>query len=112
MRQQGDRAGGARQGKGASAPWIICPVCKGDGRRDAQGVVDLDELDDDSREAYLAGDYDRCCEVCRGAGKVREDFEKTDGPVIRRRGRDGQLEIYRDADDASEHFLRLAEGLC
>ncbi len=94
------------------APWIICPVCKGEGHRDVLGVVDMDNFDDESRAAYLAGEYHQPCEVCRGSGKVREDFEQTDGPVICRSGSDGQLEIYRDADDASEHFLRQAEGRC
>lgn len=26
------------------APWIICPLCKGEGHRDVLGVVDMDEI--------------------------------------------------------------------
>lgn len=92
--------------------WIICPQCDGDGRVDSLGVVNRDDFDDEEFERYLDGDFDTRCSVCSGAGKVREDFRQSDGPVILRNGSTGQRVVYRDADDASEHLLRMAEGRC
>ena len=95
------------------APWIICPACKGEGKIDTQGVVNRDDFDDDSWEMYMEGDYDVTCNICKGAGKVRETDE--DGnklEVFRRTGSNGQNVYYDDLDDASEHWLRMAEGLC
>lgn len=89
------------------APWIICPRCKGDGRVDTQGVVDPADFDDESREFYLHGKYDTHCGHCKGTGKVREDAP----PPILRTGSHGQAVEYADEDDASEHHLRMAEGL-
>lgn len=37
--------------------------------------------------------------------------DKLREPIVRF-GSDGQRVEYEDADDASEHFLRMAEGLC
>jgi DnaJ-class molecular chaperone len=57
--------------------WIICPTCEGDGQHSRNlGSFTQSEFeecfDDDSREDYFAGVYDRQCETCRGAGKIRE----------------------------------------
>lgn len=87
------------------APWIICPHCAGNGTMDRLGEVNPEDFDDEGWQDYLDGAYDAPCAVCSGAGKVRADFEETDGPVI---VRDGM--VYRDADDASEHWLRMAGG--
>lgn len=94
------------------AKWIICPHCDGDGRVDSLGVVNRDDFDDGEFEQYLDGEFDTGCAVCGGSGKVREDHEATNGPVIVRTGSTGQRVVYRDADDASEHMLRMAEGWC
>lgn len=95
----------------SKAPWIICPLCSGDGSTSAHmGIVDREDWDEEDFQAYLDGKYDQPCSVCKGSGKVREDYKETDGPIIRRSGLNGEQHIYRDADDASEHWLRMAGG--
>lgn len=87
------------------APWMICPHCHGDGQHSQHlGEVNTEDWDDEEFERYMEGAYDRNCEVCGGSGKVRED-EFDDRPLIVRGG-----VVYRDADDASEHWLRMAGG--
>jgi RecJ-like exonuclease len=88
------------------ASWIICPLCKGDGHVDALGVVNPMDFDAESFDFYKAGGYDVLCANCKGTGKVREDQPQN----ITRIGSDGQQVQYADADDASEHFLRMSEG--
>lgn len=95
----------------SKAPWIICPLCKGDEHSSAHlGIVNQEDWNEEDFEAYLEGKYDQPCEVCKGTGKVREDYEQKDGPVITRSGRNGERYVYRDADDASEHWLRMVGG--
>lgn len=90
------------------APWVICASCQGDGQTSAHlGEVHRDEWDADEFQDYLEGAYDAPCGACAGTGKVRADAV----PLVRS-GRDGQPVFYADADDASEHLLRMAEGLC
>lgn len=87
------------------APWMICPHCEGDGHHSMHlGVIDRDEWDEEDFDRYLEGVYDRECEVCHGSGKVRAD-EFDERPLIVRDG-----VVYRDADDASEHWLRMMGG--
>jgi hypothetical protein len=97
--------------KQRKAPWIICPGCEGEGVIDTLGVVhDRDDWDEDAIAEYAAGAYDRQCEICEGLGKVREDYEETDGPVIERFTLDGAKVFYRSEEDASEHHLRMMGG--
>lgn len=92
----------------AASPWMICPHCRGEGQTSAHlGEVDPDDFDADDFQDYLAGGYDAPCGACGGSGKVRE----ADQPLVRT-GTDGQPVFYQDADDASEHGLRMAEGWC
>lgn len=59
--------------------WEICSWCEGHGT-DRGASVECDgggftacewaEQDEDFREGYLRGDYDRPCEGCCGGGKV------------------------------------------
>lgn len=61
------------------AKWAICTVCEGGGT-DRGANVECDgggftssewnEQDDDFREGYLRGDYDKPCTTCEGTGKV------------------------------------------
>lgn len=60
--------------------WEICGCCEGHGT-DRGASVECDgggftasewaEQDDDFKEGYLRGDYDRPCEYCGGSGKVK-----------------------------------------
>lgn len=62
------------------APWMICPDCNGDGHHaKALGEINVDEWEDDELEHYFAGGYDNVCGTCRGAGKVREDYDPDAG---------------------------------
>lgn len=87
--------------------WVICPCCQGEGKSDSLGVVDREDFSDADFESYLDGGYDTICERCGGTGKVIAHEE----PIVRA-GSDGQNVYYADADDASEHLLRMAEGWC
>jgi hypothetical protein len=88
------------------APWIICPQCKGDGTIEGLGQVTRAQFSDDEWGDYLDGGCDIGCRMCAGQGKVREGQPE----CIVRFGSHGQKVQYDDADDASEHLLRMAEG--
>lgn len=59
--------------------WEICGGCEGHGKTsrhvecDGGGFTSSEwaEQDEDFREDYLAGRYDRACDECGGAGKVK-----------------------------------------
>jgi hypothetical protein len=58
-------------------PWIVCPVCNGEGKTvnpniDAHGLTreDFDE-DPDFAEDYMAGVYDITCAACNGMRVVK-----------------------------------------
>ena len=60
---------------------IACFTCNGNGRTtshiepDGGGFTsnEWSEMDDDFRENYFAGNYDRNCDVCNGTGKIEEE---------------------------------------
>lgn len=56
--------------------WVICETCEGEGSNSRHlGVIDPDtwnDWQDDERESYLNGRYDRACVPCNGSGKVKE----------------------------------------
>lgn len=91
-----------------TAPWKICPICHGDGKVDALGVVDPYDCTEEEWEDYMDGAYKKDCANCHGLGRVRADKPTN----LVRHGSDGQIVQYEDEADASEHFLRMAEGLC
>ena len=60
--------------------WEICPCCDGHGtdrgasvERDGGGFTASEwaEEDDEFKEEYLSGFYDRPCRECNGSGKVK-----------------------------------------
>lgn len=56
--------------------WEICGTCDGEGKHSLHlGAITMDEWDRDwsyeEQEDYMSGRYDRCCEDCRGTGKVQ-----------------------------------------
>jgi hypothetical protein len=66
--------------------WEICGTCRGEGRSSAYlGAITQDEWAEDwdyeEQERYMAGGYDRTCDECGGAGKVKvvdeERFQRT-----------------------------------
>ena len=56
--------------------WVICEVCGGEGKHSRHlGIIEprtWNEWDDDEREGYMSGFYDRSCDGCVGSGKVRQ----------------------------------------
>lgn len=67
------------------ARWVVCPACEGGGT-DRGASVECDgggftasewaEQDEEFREDYMAGRYDRECNVCHGRTTVMEIDEK------------------------------------
>lgn len=58
------------------AVWEICSNCQGNGSHSKHlGAITQEDLDRDwsadEFDAYLAGAYDKQCEVCHGSGKVK-----------------------------------------
>jgi hypothetical protein len=59
-------------------PWIVCPVCSGEGKTvnpniDAHGLT-ADDFNEDSdfREDYMSGMYDITCAACYGKRVVKQ----------------------------------------
>lgn len=59
------------------ARWEICGCCNGNGSSSSYlGAITADEWngpdwDDDSRDDYMSGRYDRPCDECRGLGRIQ-----------------------------------------
>jgi len=55
--------------------WQICGACEGHGKSSAYlGAYTQSEMDEagpEFHDAYMAGEYDRTCDACGGAGKVK-----------------------------------------
>lgn len=65
--------------KDRTNPWIICPICEGDGKYvnpsiDAGGISAETFADDpDFAEEYFSGMYDVACRICDATGKVHQN---------------------------------------
>jgi hypothetical protein len=61
-----------------SDPWIVCPVCNGEGTTvnpniDAHGLTAEDFYEDpDFAEDYMSGVYDITCAACHGNRVVKQ----------------------------------------
>lgn len=60
-----------------TSPWMICQECRGDGKHSKHlgAITEEDrerDWDPDEFERYVNGEYDKICDACRGAGKIRE----------------------------------------
>jgi hypothetical protein len=55
--------------------WEICYSCSGEGSHSKHlGVIDSEtwnDWEDESRHAYIAGHYDKQCDLCSGSGKIK-----------------------------------------
>lgn len=60
-------------------PWVICPTCSGDGHHCQHlGSYTQEEFydafdDEESRQMYFDGGYDKTCHTCEGSGKIRSN---------------------------------------
>ena len=90
-------------------PWLVCPVCNGEGKTvnpsiDAGGLTreDFDE-DPDFREDYMSGMYDITCRACNGQRVVKQERlrELEQNAEDRRLAarENGDFESYRVAND-------------
>jgi hypothetical protein len=90
-------------------PWLICPVCDGEGKTvnpdiDANGLTreDFDE-DPDFAEDYRSGLYDITCAACNGQRVVkRQRLRQLEQAAEDRRlaaRENGDFEAYRVAND-------------
>jgi len=91
--------------------WVICGRCQGEGKSSAYlGAFTHDQMieDPDFAAEYKRGGYDRACDECDGAGKLKEIDEEKIAPEI--------LEAWRaqqtaDAEiEAIHRQERLSEG--
>lgn len=91
--------------------WAICDCCDGHGGTsrhvecDGGGFTSSEwaEQDEDFREDYLAGRYDRPCDECSGSGKIQiADYDRMSPEDIK--AYEQQL-----SDDADYHAMCAAE---
>jgi hypothetical protein len=90
-------------------PWMLCPVCNGEGTTvnpniDANGLTADDFLEDpDFREDYMSGVYDITCAACNGLRVVKTEriVELAQNAEDRRLAarEDGDYEGYSVAGD-------------
>lgn len=99
---------------------IVCYTCQGTGSTvnpdiDGNGITasEMDELGDDFREDYLSGVYDVTCRTCKGLRVIAEidraACNRSDilRPMLKLKDKQ---EADEARDDASEHWLRMAES--
>jgi hypothetical protein len=92
--------------------WTICSHCNGHGTSSAYlGAFtgdEMSEMDDEWREDYAAGRFDRRCDHCGGSGKIKVADTQRMTADQRKKYRAQQRE---DAEtDAIERQERLMEG--
>lgn len=92
--------------------WAICPRCDGHNRNcehvecDGGGFTSDEwaEQDDDFKEAYLRGDYDRPCPYCEGGRVKQVDWPK----LTRAQKRAWNAQVRADREDrAIERMERM-----
>lgn len=76
--------------------WMICPDCEGNGKHSKHiGAITEEDRDRDwsydEFDDYMAGAYDKACDMCKGSGKVR-----TQGHVCPACSNDDQESIEED----------------
>lgn len=91
--------------------WQICSSCGGHGKSSAHlGAFTADEMAEegpDFQDDYMSGFYDRTCDNCGGAGKVKvADLAKMN-PALRKEYREAQAE---DRAERRERAMERAMG--
>ena len=91
--------------------WEICGHCRGEGKSSAYlGAYTRDEMDEQGQEFfedYMAGRYDRACDRCDGAGKVkRVDWLK----LTREQRRAWNEQVRSDREMAAEEAAERRAG--
>jgi hypothetical protein len=95
--------------------WEICPACEGHGKVDhpafSNGITssEWNDIDQQDRQSYMAGDYDVACESCRSLGRVKvpcvENLTFSEKRELVRRRLDSQLETQFKAEHAAERSI-------
>ncbi|CRY84083.1 Uncharacterised protein [Yersinia intermedia] len=95
--------------------WEICPSCEGHGKVDhpafSNGITssEWNEMDQQDRESYKAGDYDVPCHRCRSLGRIKIPiFEKLSfcekrELVLKRQ--ESRLQAEFEAESAAERSM-------
>lgn len=109
-----DQEGGERE-LALPARWAICSECRGNGATsrhvecdDCYGepggftASEWADQDDEFREDYLAGRYDRPCDSCKGTGKVLVVDRECADPV--------DLNLWDAEMDADAEFAALCRA--
>ena len=90
--------------------WVICSDCRGEGGNSLHlGVITQDswnEWDDDKRDNYMSGSYDRSCTACGGTGKVQEMDEESLPEAVQEYIRNYREDAYESA--SASYYERLA----
>jgi hypothetical protein len=91
--------------------WSICSHCQGEGKSSAYlGAFtrsDMDEAGPEFFDDYMAGRYDRACDACDGAGKVRVvDWSK----LTKEQKRAWNEQVRGDREDAAITRMERAMG--
>ena len=90
--------------------WVICSDCRGEGGNSLHlGVITQDswnEWDDDKRDDYMSGFYDRSCTACGGTGKVQEMDEESLPEAVQEYIRNYREDAYESA--SASYYERLA----
>lgn len=84
--------------------WTICGACRGEGKSSAYlGAYtssEWAEQDDDFREDYMNGAYNRPCDACNGSGKIKKVDESCLSPE--------HLEAWRAQCVEDQHDRQVA----
>lgn len=91
--------------------WEICGACRGEGKSSAYlGAFTRSEMDEEGPEFledYMAGRYDRACDGCGGAGKVkRVDWSK----LTKQQKKDWNAQVRADRECAAEERMERLMG--
>lgn len=88
------------------AKYVVCPTCEGEGETSnylgSFSMSEMAEMDEDWKDDYLAGRFDRPCEECNGARVILVPDEETANPEV--------LRIYREQQEEAaryEHERRM-----
>lgn len=92
--------------------WVICQECRGNGHHSGgMGALTQEDMEDeDFRQDYLAGLYDKQCSDCGGSGKVKvadlAKMTKADRKAYQAQEREAaDSDAIEAAERQAEHYM-------